>query len=138
MRIAIALLLLSAAACTPPPAASPAMPAAAAISALPGSWRVTQVNGQPLPVTSPAERSVTIERASLLLAEGGAYTLTIAAHTSSEPAVDHAQRGRWTADATTLTTTPDAGEATRFTYTLTGAALSLRDEHGVVYTLVRS
>lgn len=139
MRIALALLLATAA-CAGPFARGPHGDprTAAAMGALPGIWRVTQVNGQNLPVASPSERNVTIEHASLLLAEGGDYALTISARVGAEPARDNTQRGRWHADATTLTTSPEAASPTRFTWRIASDRLTLRDQQGVAYTLTRN
>ena len=139
MRIALLALLLATAACAGPFARGTRDPrTAAAMGALPGIWRVVQVNGRDLPVASPSERNVTIERASLLLTEGGDYALTISARVGAGPARDNTQRGRWRADATTLTTSPESASPTRFEWRIANDRLTLRDPHGVAYTLTRN
>jgi len=138
MRIAL-VLLLATTACAGPFARGTRDPrTAAAMGALPGIWRVVQVNGHDLPVASPTERNVTIERASLLLAEGGDYALTISARVGAEPVRDATQRGRWRVDATTLTTSPEGASPTRFAWRIASDMLTLRDPQGVAYTLRRN
>jgi hypothetical protein len=56
----------------------------------------------------------------------------------AEPVRDNTQRGRWRADATTLTTSPEGAAPTRFTWHIASDRLTLRDPGGVVYTLARN
>ena len=139
MRIALALLLLSASACMGMQGtyATPAASRGTA-AALVGIWRVTQVNGRDLPAASPQEPNITIESASLLLAANGRYTLSITSHRGAESVATQSQDGTYSAADMTITLNPSAGRPTRFAYTLTGGALTLRDDQGVVYTLARS
>lgn len=137
MRISIPLLVF-AAACGGM-RGSPATPASAraAVSPLVGIWRVTQVNGHALPAPSPQEPNVTVERASLMLQANRDYTLSITAHTGAQPATEQSQSGRYSTGDHTLTLAPESGRATRFAYTFSAAGLTLREDGGTVYTLVR-
>ena len=136
-RITLVLLLAATSGCMGMQAtyATPAA-ANAAAAAMVGIWRVTAVNGQPLPAPSPMEPNVTVERSSLMLRENHEYSLSITGRRGTEAAQEVSQAGRWSAAGNTLTLSAETGRATRFTFTLTNTQLMLHD-NSVTYTLVR-
>lgn len=138
MRIALALLLVASSGCMGMQSSYPAASASAApASALVGIWRVTAVNGQPLPAASPMESNVTVDRSSLMLQANHNYALSITAHSGSEAPREVNQSGTWSASGNVLTLNASTSRVTRFTYILSANALTLRED-AVTYTLERS
>ena len=144
MRRMIPLLLLCAA-CTPAPsgtvpATNPAAVTAApaSSSSLAGTYLLRQMNGRSLPAPSPQEPNVEVSRGVQRLGEDGTFTLTLTGRRNEEPTPgDQQMSGAYTVSGDVLALTMQNGGGPRFTFTRSGATLTLRDDMGVTYLLER-
>lgn len=130
-RMALAALLALSAACAT---------AAAGGAALPGSWRLAQVNGRDLPAESPTEPGVTVTAGSLELSADGRAAMSLTARTASTPEpATRSMPGTYRTAADSLILLPGGSEANaaRFRYQLAAPGLRLTDDRGNVYAFTR-
>lgn len=107
--------------------------------ALHGTYRLEQVNGQPLPYTVE-DHAVTLHRGELSLRENGRYRIVFLAQPERGAAEQVKMTGVWTADGDSLVLTPDPGtpfEETAFRWELQGSLLRLVDEVGDEFSWAR-
>jgi|GEM_PF-2278575 len=142
MRV-LATIFILAAACAPAvqpgPPAAPSAPAAAS-APLAGSYALRQINGHDLPAASPTEPNVELTRGFLQLDPAGTFALTLTGRRNQEPTPgDQQMRGNYSVSGDVLTLTPSTGPGAgpSFHITRSGATLTLRDEGGNTYTMVR-
>ncbi|HEU0299162.1 MAG TPA: hypothetical protein VFR37_06895 [Longimicrobium sp.] len=106
-----------------------------------GSYGLVEVDGQPLPATSPDEEGVVMHRAILQLAAEGRFLLQAWATVGGDPEQEQEEfLGTWSVSTDLLTLTPDgAGEEAlmRFRFTLAGDALRLHNGDGHEFTFRR-
>jgi len=142
MRV-LATLFILAAACGPAVQASaPAAPSAstAASGPLAGSYALRQINGHDLPAPSPTEPNVELSRGFLELDPAGTFALTLTGRRNREPTPGEEQmRGTYAVTGAVLTLSPSGGAADNpsFQVTRSGDMLTLRDDRGNTFTLVR-
>jgi hypothetical protein len=142
MRI-LATALILAAACGPAvqagaPAAAPA--ATLASGPVAGSYVLRKINGHELPAASPTESNVELSRGVLQLDPQGTFSMTLTGRRNREPTPgDEQMRGSYTltGDLLTLSISGGAGGGPSFHITRSGDTLTLRDDMGNAYTLVR-
>jgi hypothetical protein len=110
-------------------------PAAAQIpAALPGSYRLARINGQPLPAPSPGEPSISVQEITVTLRPDGGYAMHLRAVGPGGEAVGPFDfQGRYQVDGDVLALHPDAdspAEPGEFRFTLADGALRWRDRAG--------
>lgn len=140
MRI-LATVLVLAAACGPAvqagtPAAAPALTS----GPVAGSYALRKINGHELPAASPTESNVELSRGVLQLDPGGTFALTLTGRRNREPTPgDEQMRGSYTVSGDVLTFSVAGGAAggPSFHITRSGDTLTLRDDGGNLFTLVR-
>ena len=101
---ATALLVLAAACATGKPGEPPSIV---------GNYLLTRIDNRALPTYSPTEPNVTVERGTLILGRGGAFSLTLVARSSPQfPPAERSIRGSYTMSGDSLTS-PRATRRTR-------------------------
>ncbi|HST61205.1 MAG TPA: hypothetical protein VLK84_21055, partial [Longimicrobium sp.] len=130
MRLLFAFLLVL--------AASVSVPAAAQVE---GSFRLTQINGQPLPSASPAETNIIIHGMNLRLGADARYTMGFRVRrdgTDERFQVEASGTYRTEGDQLLLLPDPESvGEPVTYRWTLSDGVLRLYDEQENEYRLAR-
>jgi hypothetical protein len=104
-----------------------------------GSYLLRRIDNRALPTYSPTEPNVTVLAGSLMLGNGGAFSMSLVARNSPQtPPAEHIRRGSYVSDGDSIITiTPVDGSApVTFRAARAGVQLTLRGEDGHRYEFV--
>ncbi len=112
--------------------------AAAAAGPAPGTWRLTHVDGQPLPAPWPDNGQMVVAELSLELTAGARVTLRARATLHGETIVEDDTSGYRIAGDRFALVEDDGSVSDEFTWSVEDGKLRLVDEDGAVFTFSRA
>ena len=104
-----------------------------------GNYLLRRIDNRALPTYSPTEPNVTVLAGSLMLGNGGAFSMSLLARNSPQtPPAEHVRRGSYVSEGDSIITVTlvDESPSVTFRAARAGVQLTLRGEDGHRYEFV--